>query len=334
MAEGQSIPGKRPTMIEVARLAGVSHQTVSRFLRHEGGLRPETVARIERAVDQLGYRPNLVARSMRTRRTGRLAVLLPHLTFDPARMVAGAAEAAEAAGFTIEVVSVGGTSRRAERAREIADSGQVEGVLSLAPLGADVVEGSVPIIASDEVDDDMRGIGGLIDASPVDEIVAHLVDLGHRRFAYVGGDPGFASARARRERFVAAAARHGVEVTDVVDGDWGGESGVGFAMSWDAGRRPTAVVAANDIVAAGVIRGAWARGWRAPDDLSVTGWDDHAVARFTVPSLTTVVVDREGLGRNAMRRLIAVLRPEAEVGPAPLSTAVIWRESTGPAPVI
>src|SRR5687768_6621291 len=97
---------RRPTIMEVARLAGVSHQAVSRYFRFNGGLKPETRERIDRAVSELNYRPNLIARSMRTRRTGRLAVLLPTVAFSPARMLAGASAAAHESGYVLEILSI------------------------------------------------------------------------------------------------------------------------------------------------------------------------------------------------------------------------------------
>lgn len=327
---------KRPTIMEVARLAGVSHQTVSRYLRAEGGLKPDTRASIDRAVQQLDYRPNLVARSMRTRRTGRLAVVMPRMTYDPARMVAGASEAATDAGFSIEVVSVSGAQARTQRVLELVDSGQVEGVLSLAPLDAQGVASTragAPIVVSEDFDDEMRGIGALADPSPVVGLVTQLAELGHRRFFHVSGESHFASARARRDAFVRTVERLGLEVVGVVDGDWSGESGIRAVHSWEDDNPPTAVIAANDVVASGVIRGAWQRGWRVPDQLSVTGWDNHVLGRFGVPSLTTVDVDLEGLGRNAMRRLISTIRDVEMVPETPLINRIIWRESTAGAPV-
>ncbi|WP_405372529.1 MULTISPECIES: LacI family DNA-binding transcriptional regulator [unclassified Microbacterium] len=333
MTEAQPRDAKRPTMMEVARLAGVSHQTVSRYLRAEGGLRPATRESIDRAVNELNYRPNLVARSMRTRRTGRLAVVLPRMTYDPARMVAGAAAAAAEAGFGIEVVSVGGAAERTQRALELADSGQVEGVLSLSPLAgsSSAAHTAVPVVVSDDFDEEMRGVSALADASPVVELVAGLAAQGHTRFAHVAGAPQFASARARADTFTRAVQEAGLEVTAVYEGDWSGESGIRAVRAMDERHRPTAVIAANDVVAAGVIRGAWERGWTVPGDLSVTGWDNHVLGQFGVPSLTTVDVDLEGLGRNAMRRLIAAVRSNAPSGePEPLLTGVVWRESTAP----
>jgi DNA-binding LacI/PurR family transcriptional regulator len=334
MAE-PSTPARRPTMKEVARLAGVSHQTVSRYLRSREGLRPSTLARIDSAVRELDYRPNLVARSMRTRRTGRVALILPTMAFNPVRMLAGAAAAAHEAGYAVEVVSFEGEAEaRAERMLELADSGQVEGILALAPIQA-AVEDRLPhgaaIVVSADFDDDMRGIGELTDASPVTEMIERLAELGHRRFLHVAGDLQFASARARKAAYLEAVARLGLESVGVVDGDWSGDSGAAAIRTLDAERMPTAVIAANDVVAAGVIRGAKDRGIEVPRDLSVTGWDNNEICRYLPPSLTTVHVDLEGLGHNAMLRLVkAIDGLKLEPSRQPI-TKVIWRESVAAA---
>ncbi|GAA2113603.1 LacI family DNA-binding transcriptional regulator [Streptomyces synnematoformans] len=331
-----SPPARRPTIKQVAHLAGVSHQTVSRYLRSREGLKPATLARIDAAVRELDYRPNLIARSMRTRRTGRLALVMPAMAYNPARMLAGAAAAAHEAGFAVEVVSVeGGADVRTERVLELADSGQLEGILALAPIKS-AIEGRLPeraaIVVSADFDDAMRGIGELTDAAPVDEIVEHLAALGHRRFLHVAGDLQFASARARKATYLEAVDRLGLESLGVFDGDWSGDSGAAAIRMRAAGRMPTAVVAANDLVAAGVIRGAKDRGLEVPRDLSVTGWDNLEVCRYLPPALTTVHVDLEGLGRNAMLRLIkAINGSEPEPSRQPLNT-VIWRESVAPPP--
>ncbi|MEV5070880.1 LacI family DNA-binding transcriptional regulator [Microbacterium sp. LMI12-1-1.1] len=327
---------RRPTIMEVARLADVSHQTVSRYFRAPDGLKPATKARVQAAVEQLNYRPNLVARSMRTRRTGRLAVVVPTLAYSPARMLAGASAAAHAAGYAVEVLSLeGGADERTQRVAELADSGQVDGIVAFAPVNAAAeleASSGTPIVASADFDDEMRGIGELADASAVGELIRGLADLGHRRFLHITGDLQFASARARRDTYLAAIETLGLESFDVVEGDWSSESGMAAIRSLPDRGRPTAVVAPNDLVAAGAIRGAIDRGWAVPDDLSVTGWDDQPLGRLLRPALTTVEVDLEGLGSRAMARLIRALRDEplpTEVRPI---HRVIWRESTGAAP--
>lgn len=327
---------RRPTIMEVARLAGVSHQTVSRYLRFGGeGLKPRTRDTVAEAIAQLNYRPNLVARSMRTRVTGRVAVVMPALAFNPARMLGGATRAAHAAGYQVEVISPeGGAAARAQRVIELADSRQVDGILALSSV--DVPAHDLPsdavLVVSAAFDDEMRGIGELADASPIEEIIQGLAELGHRRFLHVAGSPLFASARARAARFVETLDRLSLESAGVFEGDWSGESGIAAVESVRAGEEPTAIIAANDLVAIGVLRGAHQRGWAVPGDVSVTGWDDAPGSALLVPSLTSVEVNHERIGENAMARLIARLRGEdARLVDEPLSR-VVWRESTGPAP--
>jgi len=319
------------TMLDVARLAGVSHQTVSRYLRFAGGLKPATSERISTAIAELDYRPNLVARSMRTRRTGRLAVVLPgpH-SFGPGPVLAGAVGAAD--GYVVEALSVaGGAEERAERVRELASSGQVEGILSLAPV-ADVGDlRGVAFVVSADFDDDTRSIGHRASGTGVTELVEGLAVRGHRRLLHVTGDLDFASARARRDVFLETTARLGLE-GQVVDGDWSAQSGAS-AVARLAPGAVTAIVAANDVQAGGAVQAARARGWEVPRVLSVTGWDDHPLGALLSPTLTTVRIDSARLGADAMHRLVAAVR--GEQAPAPVTDAlheVIWRDSVGDAP--
>jgi len=328
---------RRPTIMQVAQLAGVSHQTVSRYFRAPDGLKAATRARVDAAVQQLNYTPNLIARSMRTRRTGRLAVIVPTLTYSPARMLGGAMAAAHEAGYSVDVLSPeGGAAERTERLVELAESGQVEGIVSLAPvlttLGSTTPNGTL-VVVSGEFDDEMRGIGELADASPVRELIEGLAQRGHRHLLHVTGSLDFASARARRDAYLSAIGELGLESAGVVEGDWTAESGRAAMLEVDDRHRPTAVIAANDYVAAGVVRGAVERGWSVPGDLSVTGWDNQPLGRFLFPSLTTVEIDLELLGRRAMRRLVLALRGDQPEPLAARLTTVIWRESTGPAPL-
>lgn len=336
---------RRPTITDVAQLAGVSHQTVSRYLRFSGnGLKPMTRERVERAIRELDYRPNLVARSMRTRRTGRLAVLMPPMVFsshrllvtNPNRILAGATAAAHAEGYVVEVLSLEDEAAgRTERMLELSDSGQVEGILSFASVprsSEERLRRSATVVFSAGFDDEMRTVGDLADGTPIARIMEHLVELGHRRFLHVAGDLHFPSARGRKQTYLDTIEHLGLESLGVYDGDWSGESGVAAVQSLAASPRPTAVIAANDLVAAGVIRGAKDRGWEVPGQLSVTGWDNYPVGPFLSPSLTTVETDLYRLGSNAMKRLVATLRGESpEISAEPLSR-IIWRESTGPCP--
>ena len=305
---------KRATIWEVAKAAGVSHQTVSRYLRNEGGLRPVTREKIDKAVAELDYKPNLVARSMRTRRTNRIAIVLPELTtFVPIAVLKGAASAARAAGYTTDVVGLeGDETRRAEGTLSLLDSQQVEGVLSFTPLSDRVIEaaGNRPIVVYGEFDDRMHARGDLADGKPSAMIVRHLAELGHRRFLHVAGSADWASALNRRLVYEQTIEELGLENYGVVEGDWSVGSGYDAARDLPADSGVTAVLAANDYVAMGVIRGFQDRGVRVPEEVSVFGWDNEQFTEYFLPSISTIASDRETIGRQAMSQLIALVREQ------------------------
>jgi LacI family repressor for deo operon, udp, cdd, tsx, nupC, and nupG len=328
---------RRPTIHQVADRAGVSHQTVSRYLRNNGGLKPATVAKVQAAIQELNYRPNRVARSMRTRRTGRIAILLPTATkLLPLRLLGAASGAAHEAGYTVDLVGLeGGAVDRAARVEELADSGEYEGILALASLGASPTSWSaVPVVIIADYDDELRGLGALADGAACGEVVRYLRDLGHRSFLHLAGPQAFASARNRRQTFVDTISGLGLRGT-VIDCNWSGQSGYEAVMSLPEDTDITAVVAANDLLAMGAVRASLSRGWRVPDDLSVFGWDDEELARFGTPSLSTVAIERERQGREAICRLIAMMRG-TDLPPIDTTSlhTVIPRESTGPAPAM
>lgn len=332
--------GKPATIHDVARTAGVSAQTVSRFLKGQGGLKPQTVERVTEAIEKLNYRPNLAARSMRTRRSGRIAVVLPGPTdFVPTRLLSGTANAVHDAGYLLDVVALEGDApARTERMRTLLNPDNVDGVLSFASL-ADSMEGldlssfPVPVIVEGEYDDHMRSQGLLADASPVAGIVRHLAADGHREFVHVAGSELWASARNRRAVYEKTVEELGLVSRAVVAGDWSVRSGWEAARTVVADSGATAVVAANDHVAFGVVQGLRSVGIDVPGQVSVFGWDDEEIGRFMCPALSTVSVDRERQGRETVHRLLALLRGEqpAELE-SPSLNRLVLRQSTGPAP--
>ncbi|MFE7764112.1 substrate-binding domain-containing protein [Streptomyces sp. NPDC057438] len=308
---------KRPTIWEVAKRAGVSHQTVSRFLKNDSGMKPATRASIERAVAELDYRPNLMARSMRTQRSHRITIVLPELSgFVPIPLLRGASSAAHAAGYVTDVVGLeGGESRRARSVLSLLEARQADGVLSLVPLGALAGgrgAGQWPVVVLGEYDDKLQSRGRLADGRPAEEILRHLADQGHRRFLHVAGSQDWASARNRRAVYVEAVERLGLESYGVVDGDWSVRSGYEAARDLPADSGVTAVLAANDYVALGVLRGFQDRGTRVPEEMSVFGWDDEEFTRYFSPSISTVHINKEEVGRQSMLSLLALLRGEPE----------------------
>ena len=323
---------KRATIWEVAALAGVSHQTVSRYLRQDGGMRPATVEKVRAAIEELHFRPSRIARSMRTRRSARIAILLPAANKRlPLRTLLGASTAAHEAGYAIDIVGVEGGEGRLERIIDLADSGDFEGMLALASFGEATAGGtSVPVVTVADYDEEMRGLGAVANGAACGEVVHLLASLGHRHFAHIAGPDDFAAARNRRRTFLGTVESLG-GTGIVLPGGWTAEAGYVAVTSLPDETPVTAIVAANDAVATGAIRACHERGWSVPETMSVFGWDDNELCQYMVPALSTVAMDGARLGREAMQRLIAILRdePAPEPDPTPLHR-VIQRESSGP----
>jgi DNA-binding LacI/PurR family transcriptional regulator len=337
-----------PTSRDVARLAGVSQATVSYVLTGKGSISPSTRERVLRAAESIGYRPNLAARSMRTRRSGRLAVITGVAAVgNQMRMLTGASRAATEAGYAIETSSVeGSVADRTERVLELAAGGQYEGVLTFVPVLPDALSDggdSPPVLAATAFDEQMRSSGELAEADLMEVLLQALVAAGHRRFLHVAGSQEFASARARRDTYVACLERLGIELQEtrgshepleslgVVGNEWSAESARQAILALPDDAPPVAVLAANDMLAIGVLRAAAERGWTVPGDLVVTGWDNAAFGAYTMPSLTTVDVDFQAAGHHAMRQLVATLRGEEPPPREATLQRIVWRESTGAA---
>ncbi|WP_344066015.1 LacI family DNA-binding transcriptional regulator [Microbacterium pumilum] len=324
-------------MKDVAKLAGVSHQTVSRYLHVPETLKPRTHAAVKEAINTLEYHPNLLARSMRTPRTGMLALVMPGhpMPYSPAKVLASATAEAHRWGYQLEILSVeGGAAERAARVLDLIAGGLVEGVLSLADLdGMDSLRAHGTVEVAAFYDDNLNGIGPFLEATPIAQIVRRMAELGHRHFLHIGGPEQNPASNARRRAFAAAIEELGLVSAGMSIGPWDGAYARDVVLQLPADSLITAVVAGNDELAAGAIAGAALRGWRVPTRLSVSGWDDNSVGAFMPPALTSVRVDHASLGELAMSRLIASLRGEQPTTPLPrpLNT-VIWRDSVTVAP--
>jgi len=326
---------RRPTIRDVARLAGVSHQTVSRRLRRDPTVSPMLAAHIDQAVAQLDYRPNLVARAMRNRSTGRLALVLPA---GDARhsleLIGGANDAAQAAGFGVEVVTLPAGDRLAERIGQLADSGLYEAVLSLTdlPEAERPRLGTTPIVSAPVYDRKLRGVGPLSEADRMAEVVTGLAELGHRELLHVSGDDSHPSCRRRREAFQRTLAQLGLPEGATIDCRWDPGRASRAVSELPASSGITAVLADDDVLAAGAIRGAGESGRQVPEDLSVSGWGDLPLGSWMHPSLTTVRIDHHRHGVELLEELLRVMRGDDPSMDHPSITEVVWRESTGPSP--
>lgn len=329
---------KAPTIYDVADLAGVSHQTVSRYLRDKSKLKPATVERVEMALSELNYTPNLAARSLRSRELYRVVVVVPEASlYFPARMLNGASSAAHSVGYRVDVIAMEGTAEaRAQQLRNLLSGEDIAGILSFVPRPRSAVavdgESSVPLVVAGEYDNKMRARGSLADGTAAAKIVQYLASLGHRNFFHVAGPAAWPSARNRKAAYEEAIAELGLTSVGIAAGDWSPASGYAAGKKIAGLKDVTAVVAGNDQMAIGVIRALHERGIPVPGEVSVFGWDDMSESSFLIPSLSTVHMDLETLGARSMKELIARIRgintstETLVLDPMEL----VMRESTGP----
>lgn len=326
-------------IFDVARLAGVSHQTVSRVLNDIPGVRPATRQRVEQAIAQLRYSPSPAARALVTRRTRTIGLITPgNADFGPTSVALHFNLAARSARYSVDAVS----SLEADPA---AIRPTIESLLRQR------VEAVVLIVADTAVLDAVRSfdvgvpVVAVASGSRRDPLVVsidqyrgarnavrHLVELGHTRVLHLAGRDSHpdGAERMRGWRDELAAAR--LAAPEPTIGDWSAESGYRFATTHPDLGTGSAVFAANDQMALGLISGLRARGLSVPEDVSVVGFDDIPDAAYYSPPLTTVRQDFTALGGLIMQKvLIAIEEPDYTTETAPLPTALIVRSSTAPA---
>jgi len=305
--------GQRVTITDVARTAGVSVATVSKVINGRYGVAQATTTRVMEVIDSLGYESSLVARSLRSHRTHVIGILVAEFEPFSAEILKGAAGALADTGYELLAYTGGLHGRGAGWERRYLSrlSGTlIDGAVLVTPTVVDADAG-VPVVAIDPhtgptglptVDSD--NLGGSVLGTE------HLLGLGHRRIAFVGGRPDLESSRLREQGFRQAMAAAGVDVDErlVRAGDYRKESTVEPARELLArDDRPTAVFAANDLSAMATIDVAHALGLAVPRDLSVIGFDDIPESAQTDPPLTTVHQPIQALGAAAIGMLTALL---------------------------
>ncbi|GIT81320.1 LacI family transcriptional regulator [Leifsonia sp. LS1] len=300
---------KRATIYDVAKAAGVSHQTVTRYLNGFEGIRPATRERVRKALAELDYRPNSAARFLRSQQTNRIGLLAHRMDLSgPGRLIAGATSAARERGYVLDIASMdGGDAASVDEALDLVLEHQIAGVFGTAQTHVvrEAIEAralSVPIA----LDGQESGPGSVNVGLPGHLAAAHLAELGHRRVGFLSGPAVWIASAARRDGFLAEAAAAGLDVRWMGEGDWSAESGWAAAQECPVGEQGiTAIAVSNDSMAVGLIAGLHERGIDVPGDVSVVGMDDSPESRFLVPALTTVRLDFEGEGAHRMARLIA-----------------------------
>lgn len=332
-----------PGMLDVARAAGVSHQTVSRVLNNQPNVRAETRDRVLAAIADLGYRRNSAARALVTRRSGTIGVLSHSSTlYGPVLTLNSVEQAVREAGMFVSLASL----RNADDAilsgalDHFLEQG-VEGLIVIAPVPAVVqaaaaLASRLPIVlvtAGEQVSPDLA-LASDLQSVGVDQVAGaraateHLLDQGHRQVVHVSGPREWFDAAARVAGWSSALTAAGVPVPEPMEGDWSAESGAAAASALMAGDLPTAVFAGNDLMALGLIKAFTDAGVRVPEDVSVVGFDDSDGSAHFRPALTTLRQDFGELGRQCVDRMLGLLGGGAGAGATLIQPRLVVREST------
>jgi DNA-binding LacI/PurR family transcriptional regulator len=327
-------------MVDVARLAGVSQKTVSRVVNGAPHVRPDVRERVNRAIEQLGYRPNPAAQALARERSHTIGVLaLGTPFFGPSRRVFTLEHEARQLGYTMALTSVPDLS-----AHSVAD-----GIDALLKRG---VEGLVVEVPTHLIDIDPAQLAGLpvvtsagwitgvprqavVDIDQVEacrELTRYLLGLGHRTVWHVAGPRDWDAAQKRVDGWRSALREAHVPAPRVLYGDWSAASGYKQGRKLAARDDVTAIFAANDQMAMGILRALHEAGREIPRDVSVVGFDDVPEAEFQVVPLTTVAIDAEKAARRILAELMQMIEgAEPPVGTVTLpGTELIIRRSSGP----
>ncbi|RSM91486.1 transcriptional regulator [Kibdelosporangium aridum] len=336
---GRGAGSSAPRSVDVARLAGVSQKTVSRVFNNEPYVSAEVRQRVLGAAEELGYRLNNAARALASGRTRTIGVVtLGTALYGPASLLVGIERAARDTGYALRVVNTadGDPAGIAGAVESLLDQG-VDGIVISEPidegkisLGVDV---PVLVLGAPAGFVGPRAVATGVRADLLARAATeHLLDLGHPTVHHLAGPQRWYSARDRLEGWRAALADRGVYEPPVAQGDWSAASGYEAGRQLAADSDVTAVFAANDDMAIGLIRALVEAGRSVPKDVSVVGFDDIPVAAYVTPRLTTVRQPFDAVAKQGLELLVhAIENPDADPLPAgdpPVELVV--RASTAP----
>ncbi len=330
------------TLADVARMAGVSAQTVSRVVNNHPYVSDDTRRRVQEAIEQLGYRPNRAARSLATQRSSMLGIISFGSThYGPTQMVNHIEQAARAQGYGVTLSVISNMAPRDLR-RAMDDLGEraVDGLVFITPVAGvshavlAQVCGDTPYVQID------TEAGARVPSVAIDQhfggqlAAQHLINLGHTHIASISGPLEWYGAQARCAGWKAAMLEAGLSLGPSASGDWSAQSGYQAALRLlHTGLPFTALLAANDQTALGAIRALRESGLKVPDDVSIVGFDNIPEAAYFDPPLTTIHQDFAALGEQSVEYLVNLINnPNTPLHQRILYPHLIERQSTQPAP--
>lgn len=327
------------TISQVAAAAGVSYQTVSRVINDHPSVSPVTRQRIQKIIGELGYRPNVSARSLVTNRSHRVGIItLGARYYGPAQTITSIETALRKDGYTpsFATLSAPTLENLGDLIKQL-NQQAVDGLILITPLVG------VPVATILKLCDGVPFVLVDVEAAPnifsveIDQAhgarlaTEHLLALGHTRIAEISGPLYWWDARQRHDSYLNVLRERGLSSAGSIEGTWEAESGYHAVKTLLAqGSRFTAIVAGNDQMALGALRGLRESGFGVPQDVSVIGFDDTPEAAFYEPPLSSVRQDFAALGQWCADLIVKLMRGESSPERQVVSPDLICRESTAP----
>ena len=326
-----------PTIRDVARLAGVSHQTVSRVINGSEDVTAETRERVEAAITELDYHPNAIARSMARGETHTLACISPNLTdYTFASIIEGAELEARNQGYFLLSSSASDPESFKALIEELVGHRRVDGLIIINPY-ADGRHNYIPedfplvFVGAYSRDGSICSVS-LDDVQVAFDATQHLLSLGHQKIAMITGPMEEDCSCDRVEGYRRAMLEAGLTIdeTMTIEGDWTATSGQVAAQTLiERGHKPTAIFAQNDRMAMGVLRAAREMDLNVPSDLAVIGVDDMPLSSYFDPPLTTMRQDMPRIGQEATRILLDIIQKNEQLHcTVRLPAELVIRQST------
>lgn len=323
----------KPNIYDVARLAKVSHQTVSRVINDSPSLREETRERVQQAMQQLGYVPSAAARALVTARSHMVGILVTDSGFNgPASILHAMQEEARKSGFFAVAASVDPAETDSIKSglAQLRKLG-IEGLIVITPQSdlvstIDKAISNIPVIYLDSPTGSSKLTATADSYHAARNATRYLIELGHKKLLHVAGPANWFDAVTRRQGFEAECLANEVK-PNVIQADWSIAAGFAVGSKLDPSE-VTAVFAANDHLALGLLKAFSKRGISVPTDVSVIGFDDIPESEYFDPPLTTLRPNYDEIGRVAMGLMLGQLNSEAVANTAALIPELIIRQST------
>ncbi|WP_024286548.1 LacI family DNA-binding transcriptional regulator [Cellulomonas sp. KRMCY2] len=329
--------GKAANIRDVARAAGVSHQTVSRVINNHPNISAATRLRVEASMERLHYRPSRVAQALANGRSGTIGIVsTDNGRYGPPKTQRAIETAARDAGYFVSTVNLAsiGHEPMQDALGHLVDQG-IDGLVLIAPQAAmldsfDEFSLKLPFVTVDSAGRGGRRTVAIDQAEGARLATRHLVGLGHRRIMHISGPSDWLDSQARVQGWRTVMAQAGLPAPEPVVGDWSPRFGHDLAIELARHLDVTAVFVSNDQMALGLLQGLHRSGVRVPADLSVVGFDDIPEAEFFWPALTTVRPDFSALGRRCVSLLLDQLTGNELPPELPIPPTLTVRESTAP----